>query len=99
MLRCCRQRARNSGSVITANTTVNLPLNGRNFAQLTLLSPGVVTYDLTGFTEGSRGGGRPLVNGNRAQANNYRLDGMDGNETQDNGIASLLTWTPSRSSS
>ena len=75
------------GSVITANTTVNLPLNGRNFAQLTLLSPGVVTYDLTGFTEGSRGGGRPLVNGNRAQANNFRIDGMDANETQDNGIA------------
>lgn len=75
------------GSVISGNTTVNLPLNGRNFAQLTLLAPGVVTYDMTGFTEGARGGGRPLVNGNRAQANNFRLDGMDINETQDNGIA------------
>ncbi|HYM09780.1 MAG TPA: carboxypeptidase-like regulatory domain-containing protein, partial [Bryobacterales bacterium] len=74
------------GSVVTGNTTVNLPLNGRNFAQLTLLAPGVVTYDLSGFTSGSQGGGRPLVNGNRAQANNFRLDGLDANESQDNGV-------------
>src|SRR5262245_19963391 len=73
------------GSVVTGNTTVNLPLNGRNFAQLTLLAPGVVTYDMSGFTT-INGGGRPLVNGNRAQANNFRLDGMDANETQDNAI-------------
>src|SRR5438067_1204574 len=71
------------GHVVSGNTTVNLPLNGRNFAQLTLLSPGVVTYGMGTFTSGS--GGQPLVNGNRAQANNYRLDGMDSNEIQDNG--------------
>src|SRR5437868_3481776 len=72
------------GSVVSGNTTLNLPLNGRNFAQLTLLAPGVVTYDIAGFT--GSGGGRPLVNGNRAQANNFRLDGLDANESQDNGI-------------
>src|SRR5215471_10206312 len=70
------------GSVVSGNTTQNLPLNGRNFAQLTLLAPGVVTYDIAGFT--GAGGGRPLVNGNRAQANNFRMDGMDANESQDN---------------
>jgi hypothetical protein len=75
------------GTLITGNTTVNLPLNGRNFAQLTLLAPGVVNYNVSGFTEGSRGGGQPLVNGNRAQANNYIVDGMDANETEDNGIS------------
>ncbi len=73
------------GSLVTGNTTVNLPLNGRNFAQLTLLAPGVVSYDIGSFTTVG-GGGRPLVNGNRAQANNFRIDGMDANETQDNGI-------------
>jgi hypothetical protein len=71
------------GHVVSGNTTANLPLNGRNFAQLTLLSPGVVTYGMGTFTSGT--GGQPLVNGNRAQANNYRLDGMDSNESQDNG--------------
>jgi Carboxypeptidase regulatory-like domain len=75
------------GSVISGTTTVNLPLNGRNFVQLSLLAPGVVTYDFNSFTGGSTGGGQPLVNGNRAQANNYRLDGMDANETEDNVIA------------
>jgi hypothetical protein len=74
------------GSVVTGNTTVNLPLNGRNFAQLTLLAPGVVTYDIASFTGVGSGAGRPLVNGNRAQANNFRIDGMDANESQDNGI-------------
>jgi len=46
-----------------------------------------VNYNVGGFTEGSRGGGQPLVNGNRAQANNYIVDGMDANETEDNGIS------------
>jgi hypothetical protein len=81
------------GSTITGSTTVNLPLNGRNFSQLTLLAPGVVTFDTATYTYGSRiaggniAGGRPLVNGNRAQANNFRLDGFDSNEEQDNLIA------------
>src|SRR5262249_9502224 len=48
------------GHVVSGNTTVNLPLNGRNFAQLTLLSPGVVTYGMGTFTSGT--GGQPLVN-------------------------------------
>jgi hypothetical protein len=75
------------GSVISGTTSVNLPLNGRNFVQLSLLAPGVVTYDFNTFTSGSTGGGQPLVNGNRAQANNYRLDGLDANESEDNVIA------------
>ena len=77
------------GNVVTGTTTLGLPLNGRNFSQLTLLAPGVVTYDTTSYTDGSRSGsgGRPLVNGNRAQANNFRLDGFDANESEDNLIA------------
>jgi len=34
-----------------------------NFAQLTFTRSGVVNYNVSGFTEGSRGGGQPLVNG------------------------------------
>lgn len=67
------------GSVISGSTNVNLPLNGRNFVSLTLLAPGVTTTDPRSFTNGerTRGGGRPYVNGNRAQANNFLLDGID----------------------
>ena len=81
------------GNVITGTTTVNLPLNGRNFAQLTLLAPGVVFFESDSFTNGqgntgvNSSSGRPLVNGNRAQADNFRLDGLDANEAQDNLIA------------
>ena len=35
-------------------------------------------------------GGRPLINGNREQANNFLLDGMDNNQVSDN----LLGYTP-----
>jgi hypothetical protein len=81
------------GSVVSGTTTVNLPLNGRNFSQLTLLAPGVVFFESDSFTNGQGNGGvngasgRPLVNGNRAQADNFRLDGLDVNEAQDNLIA------------
>ncbi len=34
-----------------------------------------------------RGGGRPAVNGQRQQANNFTLDGVDSNEAINNGIA------------
>ena len=85
------------GSVVSGTTTVNLPLNGRNFSQLTLLAPGVVFFESDSFTNGQGNGGvngasgRPLVNGNRAQANNFRLDGLDANEAEDN----LISYYPS----
>ena len=71
------------GEVISEGTIKNMPLNGRNFSQLSLLLPGVVTWNPDGFTD-PKGSGRPNVNGQREQANNYLLDGVDMNESVDN---------------
>lgn len=74
------------GSVISASTIVNTPLVSRNPLALTLLAPGVTTPNPSGFNTGTRtgGGGRPYVNGNREEGNNFLLDGVDNNQTSDN---------------
>ena len=76
------------GNVIDGSTNVSLPLNGRNFVQLTLLTPGATTVNPAGFTNGLRttGGGRPYVNGNREEANNFLLDGVDNNNQNSNQV-------------
>ena len=81
------------GFVTNSNFNVNLPLATRNFIQLTLLAPGVTTVNPSSFTNGQRtgGGGRPYVNGNREEANNFLLDGIDNNQTSDN----LTSYQPS----
>jgi hypothetical protein len=80
-------------TVIDAATNDNLPLASRNYVQLTLLAPGAVSTDPSSFNNGNNTagyGGRPLINGNREQANNFLLDGMDNNQVSDN----LLGYTP-----
>src|SRR6266576_3264055 len=81
-------------TVINAATNDNLPLAARNYVQLTLLSPGSVTTNPKGFSTGNNtadfSSARPLINGNREQANNFLLDGMDNNQVSDN----LLGYTP-----
>jgi hypothetical protein len=68
------------GQVIEHQEMVQLPLNGRNFTQLTLLTPGaspVQTGQQSAFTV--TGGISPAVNGMRAQMNDFTLDGVDNN--------------------
>ena len=81
------------GQVIDSRTDTTLPLPTRNYVELTLLAPGTVHPDLStfenGFTTGN--GGRPYVNGNREQADNFVLDGMDNNQVSDN----LVGYAPS----
>jgi hypothetical protein len=80
------------GSVISGTTVGALPLNGRNTGQLTLLLPGAVTPNPGAFTAiRNFSGGRPYVNGNREQTNNYTIDGVDMNESIDN----LVAYQPS----
>lgn len=80
------------GEVISGTTLQALPLNGRNSGQLSLLLTGVVTPNPSSFTAVRNfGGGRPFVNGNREQTNNYTIDGVDMNESIDN----LVAYQPS----
>ena len=80
------------GEVVSATTIQGMPLNGRNFSQLSLLLPGVMTPEPDSFTQPKNfGSGRPYVNGQREQENNYTLDGVDMNEPIDN----LLPYQPS----
>jgi Carboxypeptidase regulatory-like domain len=81
------------GAVIDSRTNEALPLATRNYIQLTLLVPGSVHPDPSALTNGRGAGdsGRPYVNGNREQANNFLLDGIDNNQVSDN----LAGYTPS----
>jgi len=80
-------------TVIDSNTIVNLPLASRNYIQLTLLAPGSVHPDPSTLSQGQRidSAGRPYINGNREESNNFLLDGMDNNQVSDN----LVGFTPS----
>ncbi|AFL87537.1 hypothetical protein Terro_1227 [Terriglobus roseus DSM 18391] len=89
------------GSVVESRQQTQLPLNGRNFTQLALLSPGVtrgnygngasgVNGDAETFRNSSSGGGSLSTNGLRPQANNYILDGVDNNE----GLVNTLNFFP-----
>jgi hypothetical protein len=80
------------GQVISGTTLNALPLNGRNTGQLALTLPGALTPNPSTFTAiRNFGGGRPYVNGNREQTNNYTIDGVDMNESIDN----LVAYQPS----
>ena len=67
------------GDVIGHSATVDLPLNGREFTQLTLLTPGASPIEggqQAAFTVALGAGGvSPAVNGQRGQQDNFTMDG------------------------
>lgn len=87
------------GATIQGAQVTELPLNGRNFSQLALLTPGVTrgaygdvasgggSSNMTETIRNNETGNAALsVNGLRPQANNYILDGVDNNEGMVNSI-------------
>ncbi|MEO7650700.1 MAG: TonB-dependent receptor, partial [Bryobacteraceae bacterium] len=61
------------GQVIGGNTIVNLPLNGRAYADLALLAPGVRKSAIPDRESSFN------VNGLRSALNNFQVDGVDNN--------------------
>jgi len=80
------------GQTFTENTINNVPLNGRDFSQLTAFTPGAVstgygTYGGQNSVERSTNANNEAdVNGSRQQSNNYLLDGQEINENINNTI-------------
>lgn len=62
------------GQVVGRAQIVNLPLNGRAYADLALLSPGVRKSNIANSRDASFN-----VNGLRSSLNNFMLDGVDNN--------------------
>ena len=90
-----------TGATIQGRQITELPLNGRNFTQLALLVPGVTRGAYGSDASGQNGnaetyrysetGGAALsVNGIRAQANNFELDGVDNND----GLVNTIVFFP-----
>ncbi|QNI30666.1 TonB-dependent receptor [Alloacidobacterium dinghuense] len=91
-----------TGEVIKGRQVTQLPLNGRNFTALALLTPGVTRGNYNDQANGSGGnvetfryndsGGAALsVNGLRPQSNNFILDGTDNNESL---VNTIVFFTP-----
>jgi hypothetical protein len=76
-------------TLIDSKTITGIPLATRNYVELTLLAPGSITADNSTFNSGDNAnyGGRPSINGNREESNNFILDGMDNNQTSENNLA------------
>ena len=66
------------GTVIDRQFVGNLPLNGRSFQSLILLTPGVVVTS-AGGVGGQPNSGQFSVNGQRSNANYFTVDGVGAN--------------------
>ncbi len=76
-------------TVIGSKQAVDLPLNGRSYADLTLLAPGT-SQSLRGSLSGRDASYH--VNGQRSSFNNFSLDGVDNNSygTSNQGFSSQV---------
>jgi hypothetical protein len=81
---------------VESTTVRELPLNGRDWASLATLSPGVNAIETQmpfegGAVRGNRGFGAQLtISGGRPTQNNYRLDGLSINDYGNGGPGSVI---------
>ena len=88
------------GETFTENTINSVPLNGRDFSQLTVFTPGAVSTGYGGYgmsasstnaannssERSTAATNEANVNGSRQQSNNFLLDGQEINENINNTI-------------
>jgi hypothetical protein len=75
------------GSTVSERTVQDMPLNGRNALDLTLLQPGVTpANDNPNNTSGGTGGLMFSIGGGRSDSNTFVLDGGLNNDLLDNGV-------------
>ncbi len=76
------------GTTVSEREVLDLPLNGRDFAQLGLLQPGVVplTPGLAEAGGSLRDGQAYAVNGQRPESNNFLIDGANNFNGVDGGF-------------
>ena len=80
------------GQTLQRDQVEKLPVQGRNLSTAALYTAGVTTPNPGSFNSlKNTTGGRPYVNGQREQANNFMLDGVDMNDAIDN----LIAYQPS----
>src|SRR5713101_601524 len=83
-------------SEVDSKQILEIPLNGRDWASLATLSPGVNAVNVqmpfeTGARRGNRGFGSQLtISGGKPSQNNYRLDGNSINDYAQGGPGSVL---------
>jgi len=83
-------------TVVDQSYVKNMPLNGRSFQDLILLTPGVVTASpqasQLGINTGVGRSGEFSVNGQRTESNNYTVDGVSANVGAAAGTQTGLTF-------
>jgi hypothetical protein len=85
------------GETFTENTINSIPLNGRDFSELSVFTPGAVAPGFNAFggydsvERSTDNNNEVAVNGNRQESNNYLLDGQEVNET----IMNMTGYSPS----
>src|SRR5256712_10667517 len=84
------------GQVITGEQTRGLPLNGREYSALALLTTGVRQSALNRSTTGTPREGAFNVNGLRSTFNNFLIDGIDNNAygTSNQGFSNQVMQPP-----
>src|SRR5277367_4207818 len=80
------------GKTVGEREVLDLPLNGRDFAQLGLLQPGVfpITPGLAEAGGSLRSGQAYAVNGQRPESNNFLIDGANNFNSVDGGLVIQL---------